>query len=153
MIQLLLCLVTHLNRHMKHVPMPAYETCAYARWELPNGKFESRLIAAKGRVAPMKKISVVRLELNTAVMSKHLCNFIKDETRLKFKEIFIVDSEIVRAMLQKESYGFNTYAAISIGEIQTSTNPDNWKWAESRWNIADWTTRGKHPNELNEKSQ
>ena len=57
----------------------AYGTCAYARWELPNGKFESRLIAAKSRVAPMKKISVVRLELNAAVMSKRLCAFIEDE--------------------------------------------------------------------------
>lgn len=77
-----------------------------------------------------------------------------DETRLKFKkQIFIFDSEIVKAILQNESYGFNTYAAIYIGEIQTSTNPDDWKWVESRWNIADWTKRGKHPNELDEKSQ
>ena len=56
-------------------------------------------------------------------------------------------------MLQKEFYGFNTYAAIRIGEIQTSTNPNDWKWVESKWNIADWTTRGKYPNELDEKSQ
>ena len=66
--------------------------------------------------------------------------FQQNETKLKFMEIFAVDSEIVRAMLQKESYGFNTYAAIPIREIQTSTNPDDWKWVESRWNIADWTT-------------
>ena len=50
-------------------------------------------------------------------------------------------------MLQKESYGFITYAAIRIGEIQTSTNPEDWKWVESSYNIADWTTRGKHPTE------
>lgn len=128
----------------------AYGTCAYAGWELPNGESESRLIAAKGRVARMRKKSL--LQHNPAVMLKYLCNFIKDETRLKFKmEIFIVDSEIVRTMLQKESYGFNTYAVIRIGEIQTSTKPDNWKWLESRWNISDWTTRGKHLDELDEK--
>ena len=97
----------------------AYGTCAYLRWELPNATFESRLIAAKSRVAPTKKISVVRLELNAAVMSKRLCKFIKEETRLNYEiEIFIDDSEIVRAMLQKESYGFNTYAAIRIGKFK-----------------------------------
>lgn len=103
-------------------------------------------------ICQMRKKSL--LERNPAVMLKYLCNFIKDETRLKFKkEIFIVDSEIVRTMLQKESYGFNTYAVIRIGEIQTFTNPDDWKWLESRWNISDWTTRGKHLDELDEKSQ
>ena len=33
--------------------------CAYDRWELPNGKFESSPIAAKGRAAHIKKWSVV----------------------------------------------------------------------------------------------
>ena len=60
----------------------ALGTGTYVRWELPNGKFESRLIAAKGRVPPIKKLSVVRLELNAAVLSKRLRNFIKEETRL-----------------------------------------------------------------------
>ena len=36
----------------------AYGTCAYARWELPNGKCESGLITTKGRVPPVKKILV-----------------------------------------------------------------------------------------------
>lgn len=51
-------------------------------------------------------------------MSKRLLNFIKEETRLIFsKKYFIVDSKIVRAMIQKESYGFNTFVTIYIGEI------------------------------------
>lgn len=50
-------------------------------------------------------------------MSKRLLNFIKEETRLIFcKKYFIVDSKIVRVMIQKE-YGFNTFVAINIGEI------------------------------------
>lgn len=54
----------------------------------------------------IKKISVVRLVINTAVMSERLCSSSKDKTRFKSeREIFIVDLEIVRAMLQKESYG------------------------------------------------
>lgn len=54
----------------------AYGTCAYARWELSNGKFDSNLIASKGRVAPLKKISIVRLELNGALLSKRLKGFV-----------------------------------------------------------------------------
>ena len=41
-----------------------------------NGKFEGRLIAAKKNIAPLKKLSVLRLEMNAAAMSKGLANFI-----------------------------------------------------------------------------
>ena len=55
-------------------------------------------------------------------------------------------------MIQKESYGFNTFAATRVGEIQQNTNPDDWYWTESKNNIADWLTRGKKPNDLNSES-
>ena len=55
-------------------------------------------------------------------------------------------------MIQKEPYGFNTFIALRIGEIQTSMKSEDWKWVESKWNIADWTTRGKHPIDLGENS-
>ena len=54
----------------------------------------------------------------------------------------IVDSEIVRSMIQKESYGFNTFAATRTGEIQRITNPSEWFWREGSENIADIMTRG-----------
>ena len=91
--------------------------------------------------------------MNAAVLSKRLSNFIKEETRQTFsKEHFIVDSDSVRAMIHKEPYGFNTFIALRIGEIQTSMKSEDWKWVESKWNIADWTTRGKHPIDLGENS-
>ena len=91
--------------------------------------------------------------MNAAVLSKRLSNFIKEETRQTFsKEHFIVDSDSVRAMIQKEPYGFNTFIALRIDEIQTSMKFEDRKWIESKWNIADWTTRGKHPTDLGENS-
>lgn len=70
---------------------------------------------------------VVRLELNAAVMSKMLHNFINEDTQLIFtKEYFIVDSEMVRAMIQKKLCGVNIFAAIHTGEIPTCTCPEDW---------------------------
>ena len=45
--------------------------------------------------------------------------------QISFPEIlpYIVDSQIVHAMIQKDSYGFNTFAATCIGEIQEDTDP------------------------------
>lgn len=131
----------------------AYGTCAYVRWNLTNGSFGSVLVAAKSRVNPVRKITIVRAELNGALLSKRLSSFIKKESRLNFrKEYFIVDSEIVRAMIQKESYGFNTYAAVRVGEIQEATAPSDWYWLDGQKNIADWTTRAKKPQDISENS-
>ena len=55
-------------------------------------------------------------------------------------------------MIQKESYGFNTFAATRVGEIQENTNREDWFWIESKYNIADWLTRGKRPSEINSES-
>ena len=91
----------------------------------------------------MKKMSIDRVELCGAVLNKRLKTFIEKESRYKFTKFYhIVDSQIVYGMVQKESYGFNTFAATRIGEIQQGTNKDDWYWVESKNNIADWITRG-----------
>ena len=53
-------------------------------------------------------------------------------------------------MIPKESYGFNTFVANRIGEIQEKTDKKEWMWVPGKLNIADWTTRGKSPTELDQ---
>ena len=60
----------------------------------------------------------------------------------------IVDSQIVHAMIHKETYGFKTFAATRVGEIQEGTNKNDWYWTGSKNNIADWLTRGKRPIDI-----
>ena len=43
-------------------------------------------------------------------------------------------------MINNESYGFRTFAANRIGEIQELTEKENWHWIEGNLNIADLTT-------------
>ena len=120
----------------------AYSTVAYVRWKTPNG-FESNLIAAKSRIAPLRIVDIVRLELCGAVLNSRLFSFITHElSDIKFERVFhIIDSEIVKAMISRDSYGFRTFAANRIGEIQDSTNKEDWCWVEGRLNIADIATR------------
>ena len=51
-------------------------------------------------------------------------------------------------MIQRESYGFNTFAATRIGEIQEGTNIADWYWTEGKHNIADLLMRGKKPSDI-----
>jgi hypothetical protein len=52
-----------------------------------------------------------------------------------------VDSTIVRAQIQRESYGFGTFVATRIAEIQNKTEPSEWWWVPTDKNAADLTTR------------
>ena len=102
----------------------AFGACSHARWALTSGGFGCKLIASKNRLAPLRRITIVRIELCGAVLSKRLRAFIEEETRYRFESCYhIVDSEIVRAMIQKESYGFNSFVTTRIGEIQNATDP------------------------------
>ena len=56
-------------------------------------------------------------------------------------------------MIQKQSYGFNTYVAVRVGEIQSSISQTERQWIEGQLNIADGTTRGKHPKDLDKGSK
>ena len=98
-------------------------------------------------------MSIDRIELCGAVLSKRLKVFLDKESRYKFAKYYhIVDSQIVFGMIQKDSYGFNTFAATRIGEIQEGTKRENWYWTESKNNIADWITRGRKPQEIGQES-
>ena len=129
--------------------MDAFGACAYVRWKIANGSYETKLVISKTRVAPLKCITIVNLELSAAVLASRLRKFIVNECRYTFERFtHIVDSEIVRSMIQKESYGFNTFAATRIGEIQENTDPSDWVWIDGGENIADIMTRGAKIDEL-----
>ena len=131
----------------------AYGAAAYARWQLEDQSYSPSLIMAKNRIAPIKIVDIVRLEISGAVISKRLHCFIQEELRYQFEKVYhIFDSEIVKAMISKESYVFNTFAANRIGEIQSMTEVSKWYRVNGTLNIANWITRGKSPVDLQSKS-
>ena len=132
----------------------AYGACCYLRWNQSDGNVASRLLIAKSRVAPLKIQTIVRLELCAAVLSKRLRCFVDKYIRISFNRIIhILDSQIVQCMLQKESYGFNTFVATRVGEIQESTDPKQWYWINSKDNIADIISRGISPENIDINSE
>lgn len=131
----------------------AYGACAYVRWELSTREFVSYIILSKNRLAPVKRMSIDRIELCGAVLNKGLKTVLQQQCRYKFQRYYhIVDSQIVHAMIHKETYGFNTFAATRVGEIQEGTEKNDWYWTESKNNIADWLTRGKRPIDIDVNS-
>ena len=57
----------------------AFGACAYVRWQLSDGTFGVRFVAAKSRVAPLKELTIPRLELQSAVLASRLAKTILEE--------------------------------------------------------------------------
>ena len=87
--------------------------------------------------------------MSGALVSKRFRCFIEEQSRFEFDKVYhIGDSEIVTAMIRKESYGFNTFVANRVGEIQKGSSPEEWFWIEGERNIADVITRGMSVKEI-----
>ena len=87
------------------------------------------------------------------MLNKRIRTLVEKGTNLSFAKTYqFVDSEIVKGMISKESYGYNTFEANRIGEIQETTKAEDWFWISGSDNIADWITRGCAPIKLSKDS-
>lgn len=90
----------------------AFGTCAYVRKKRSNDVYNVKFIAAKSRVAPLRQLTIPRLELQAAVLTSRLA-----------KVYFFTDSTITLAWIQSLSRNFKPFVSSRIGEIQSDTDP------------------------------
>ena len=121
----------------------AFGACAYARWQLSTGGFNTQFIVAKSRVAPLKKLAIPHLELQGAVLASRLGKTILKESRLKFeKSVFFLDSKTVLAWICSETRRFKPFISVRVGEIQDNSDPAQWRHVPGEQNVADDVSRG-----------
>ncbi|XP_055591419.1 uncharacterized protein LOC129743409 [Uranotaenia lowii] len=136
--------------HYKHLELhifvdaseDAYAAAGYFRIPISPGVFECTLVAAKTKVAPLKHISIPRLELQAAVTGARLRKFITDgHPVVAQRVVFWSDSSTVLAWIRSDHRRFSQFVACRVGEILSSTNVSEWRWVPSRFNVADHATK------------
>lgn len=131
----------------------AFGAVLYLRWETSRG-VAVRLVESKAKLTPItQKGDVVKSELCGAVIASRLKGFWEKQGRLGVERWFhFVDSQTVLGAIQKESYGYQTFYANRIGEIQRAGPTDDWWWIPGDLNVSDLVTRGCPPESLGEGS-
>ncbi|XP_055913226.1 uncharacterized protein LOC129946883 [Eupeodes corollae] len=120
----------------------AYGTCLYIRSSKENGEISVNLLCSKSRVAPVKKVSIPRLELCAAVLMVHLTEKILNIFKGKFSKVFYwTDSTIVLSWISEASSNFETFVANRVAIIQNLTTVDQWNHVRSKMNPADIISR------------
>lgn len=131
----------------------AYAAVAYLRVPCETGEIKTSLIAARTRVAPIKPMSLPRLELSGAVLLSRLLKQIKEALRMPSSQIYAwTDSTIVLSWLFGDPARWNTFVRNRVVEVLDNIGNHNWFHVQSGDNPADVASRGKPLKELkNEK--
>ncbi|XP_076230308.1 uncharacterized protein LOC116434332 [Nomia melanderi] len=125
----------------------AYGACIYLRSINKQGDCKVNLLCAKSRVAPVKTISLPRLELCAA---KLLANLVRETinamTHVEFKGIVLwSDSTIALNWIRTPPHTLKTFVANRVSEIQEQTDVQSWRHISSIENPADFISRGQTP--------
>ncbi|XP_076661018.1 uncharacterized protein LOC143364711 [Halictus rubicundus] len=127
----------------------AYGAAIYIRSIDRSGKIKTQILCAKTRIAPLKTISLARLELCGANLLANLYVSIKDSlTNSVAKTTFWTDSTVVLHWLMKSPSNLKTFVANRIAEIQTKTRITDWRHIRTTDNPADLLSRGITAKEL-----
>lgn len=127
----------------------AYGACIFLRSITKNGQVHTSLLCAKSRVAPLKVLSIPRLELCGALLLAQLTKVVLSSLALPISQTFYwCDSYIVLAWLQAEPATWKTFVANRIATIQGLTDIRDWRYVNSAENPADLISRGVSPVQL-----
>ncbi|XP_068742033.1 uncharacterized protein [Montipora capricornis] len=135
------------------------EICHGKGWDEPIdgevlAKWERWRILGKARVAPLRSVTIPRLELTAATISVRVANVLKEELDYEeLQDFYWTDSKVVLGFISNESRRFHVYVANRVQFIRDQTSPDQWRYVESGSNPADEGSRGVNAKEFIRKSQ
>lgn len=126
----------------------AFAACAYLCSVSSSGTAVS-FLSSKTKVAPVKTVSLPKLELCGAVLLVSLMKSV--ETALKLPDVVChawTDSTIVLAWINSHSSRWKTFVANRISTIQSSKLQIKWQHVSSNLNPADSASRGLSAEDL-----
>src|SRR5277367_3568422 len=119
----------------------AYAAVAYLRTETRE-EIRCTIVIAKSKVAPLKPLSIPRLELQAATVGSRLSTLIQKEHDLKIDRTFFwSDSRTVLSWIRSDARRYKQFVSVRIGEILETTNIEDWRWVPTGENVADDATR------------
>lgn len=125
----------------------AYGTVAYLRVETSEDVHVS-FVASKNRVAPLKTLTLPRLELMAALLSSKLSHHILKAINLDIPCHFWTDSKITYFWIRGLPNKFKPFVRNRIEEIQSLTSSANWHHCPGTSNPGDILSRGSTVDKL-----
>ena len=89
--------------------------------------------------------------MQAAVLASRLAKFILDESRIQFESVKFLTDSTTLARIQRASRSFKPFVSSRVGEIQSKSDPSQWKHIPSEENVADDLSRGLRVQQLTKR--
>lgn len=127
----------------------AHARAVYLRAQNVDGAVHTSLVMAKTRVAPVKQISLPRLELCATALLVRLARHVRATLNLQEAPTHLwSDSTVTLTWIRDHPSRWKTFVANRVSEIQTSLPDAYWHHVPSQENPADCASRGVPPGGL-----
>lgn len=109
----------------------------------------SELLCSKSRVAPLKSLTIPRLELSACLLLSQLTDKVIKALKLKIDRVQLwSDSTIALAWIQTSPHLLKTFVSNRVAQIQRLTDGRSWGHIASEKNPADLVSRGLDTSSL-----
>lgn len=125
--------------------LSAYGCCIYFRIIYKDGTVSATLITSKSRVAPVKSITLPKLELCAMLLLSKLVKKVLFvfETKINFHSVNLwADSQVSLYWCQSHASRWSVFVAHRVSQIQSLTENHTWRYVRSADNSADLVSRG-----------
>ena len=127
----------------------AYAAVVYLRLTDSQEDVQVSLVSSKTKVAPIKRLTIPRLELCGAYLLAHLLHHVRQVLEVPLSRVHAwTDSTIVLNWLDGSPRRFKTFVGNRISTIMELVHPDKWSHVSGLDNPADCASRGLFPSEL-----
>ena len=127
----------------------AWGAVSYLRMVNAEQRIHCAFMIGKSRLAPLKTLSIPRLELTAAVLAVKLDKMLRKQ--LEFEEMqstFWTDSTAVLQIIRNSTKRFPVFVANRVAKIEEASSVSSWRHVASKQNPADDASRGISAHDL-----
>ena len=124
--------------------LQGYGAVVYLRIHTQNG-YQTAFVAAKGRAAPVKKITLPRLELMSGVLCARLVDTVIIDLELSnknYQTFYWTDSLVSWHWIRTDPYDLTMFVSNRVSTIQSISSPSAWHHCPGTSNPCDILSRG-----------
>ncbi|GBM50730.1 hypothetical protein AVEN_179886-1, partial [Araneus ventricosus] len=127
----------------------AFGAVSYFRYVSYDGRISTSFITAKSRVAPLKKLTLPRLELMGAVIAARNLRYLKMNLNFSISRMYLwSDSLTALHWIKGAASKWKPFVSNRVIEIQSNTDPANWHHFSGKDNPSDYISRGASAERL-----
>ena len=120
-------IINYSLHHFSDASECGYGQTTYLRMVNDLEEVHCSLTFGKSRVAPIKYVSIPRLELTAATLSVKISKILRDELDIHISsEVFWTDKQVVLGYINSDSRRFKIFVANRVQFIRDNTDIEQW---------------------------